>query len=237
MRTTETVKNETTAFYQKDLILLSEKVVSKYAYTIPEREHEDVKMSIIEKYLIQEEKIILQFKGQAKYSTYCYAILNRICCGIIRSEIKNWQQNHDLFKESQAITLSPEEKYIIKDEMSFLSKILMTLDQPFKIIIFLAVLYRLEPKTSYINKYDFNYKKHQLLKILSKNHGSSKAKLYTAMAKLVHLVEKKIVQPDAIRMWLNKRRAQAINRLNGPFNRANYDKESFQILFENFYTK
>jgi hypothetical protein len=235
---TEITKQKQATFIDRnELLLLSEKVVSKYAYTIPEREREDVKMSIIEKYLTQEEKIIKQFKGQSKFTTYCYAILNRICCGIIRSELKNWQQNNEIMKDSPSMSVSPAENYIIKDEISFLSKILMTLDQPFKIIIFLAFLYRLEPKSNYINQYDFNYKKNKLLKLLSKNHGSSKAELYAIMAKLVYLVENKLMQSDAVRMWLNKQRTQAINRLNGPFKRANYDKESFQILFENFYAQ
>ena len=40
---------------------------------------------------------------------------------------------------------------------------------------------------------------------------------------------------DAVRMWLNKTIETIITRLNGPFNRANYTKETFHQLFEIYY--
>ncbi len=58
---------------------------------IPSREYEDVEMAVIEKFINQKQQIVTNFEGKAQPSTYCIAIVNRMCCEVIRKEWKHWQ--------------------------------------------------------------------------------------------------------------------------------------------------
>ena len=61
--------------------------------------------------------------------------------------------------------------------------------------------------------------------------------IFIVLARVANIAEHKDLKPDAVRMWLNKCIDTIIVRLNGPFNRTNYNKETLQILFEYYYLK
>jgi hypothetical protein len=67
--------------------------------------------------------------------------------------------------------------------------------------------------------------------------SNNKADKYKQISDIILCVEKTKLSPDALRMRMEKNIKQIINHLNNPFNRANYDKESFKYLFEIFYNK
>lgn len=222
-----------------DLLALSEKVVSRYvaAKTIPLKDKEDVQMAMVEKFLLKQELIKKSFKGDSKVSTYCIAVLNRMCCEVIRSELKHWKnQLIETEDKSSTSILKTSEQLLINDEKALLQKIFILLgNECYKTIVFLAYYYKLFPKEFEVQQYDKNYIENKLIELLSNNESNTKGEIFNILSKTVNLVEGKEVKHDAVRMWLNKNIDIVIARLNGPFNRTSYDKESLQILFEYYY--
>ncbi|TKG89620.1 hypothetical protein EYV94_25335 [Puteibacter caeruleilacunae] len=222
-------------FSEQELLTLADKVVQRYAYTIPQAEREDVKMSMIEKFLSQQDQITEKFEGKSGKNTYGYAVLNRICCGVIRKEMKRWQNHIDYQQDDSSSEQNTLDALLIKDEIRLLAKVLILMNDAHKSTVFMASYYKLSPKEQFVSEYDLNYIENKLLELLHIETGISKGEIYNCLSKVVNVVERKDVKSDAVRMWLNKQMEIAISRLNGPFKRASYDKESLQVLFEYFY--
>lgn len=224
---------------EKELIDIANNVTYKYHYIIPKREMEDVQMMLVSNYLSQEDKISERFEGNAKASTYVTAILVRMCCSIIRKEKRHWQNNtpsEETIDEGGS-ALSAASKTLINDEVNYLKRIFTLLNDKYKTLAFTAYLDGLEAKEPYIQSYDAKYKKNKTLINLSPQENLAKGKLYEQLAMISNKVENNKISGDAVRMWLNKQEASIISRLNGPFKRTNYNKESYQILFELFYDR
>jgi hypothetical protein len=83
-------KQEQNGFYQT-LNHLINKVVMRHVSrgVIPTREQEDVKTSILEKFLLKQNKIDGSFQGKSKIATYYTAVINRMCAEVIRKEQKH----------------------------------------------------------------------------------------------------------------------------------------------------
>lgn len=232
--------SDTSKFVTGSLLLkLAEKVVAKYVYAnaIPVKEKDDVQMAIVQKFLAKQDKIAIGFKGESKVTTYCIAILSRMCCEIIRREIKNWNVSlSDEHLIGETGHLSTSVKLLVKDEVKTLNRIFLLMGSEYpKLIVFLAFYFKIQPRESDILQYDKNYKQNNLLHLLMVESEMDKGLIFNRLAEVVNNVEKKNVKSDAVRMWLNKSIKQIIIRLNGSFNRANYDAESLQILFEYYY--
>ncbi|MDA3890300.1 MAG: hypothetical protein PF517_01400 [Salinivirgaceae bacterium] len=218
-----------------DLLLLSDKVVARYASagTIPEKDKKDVKMAIVEKFLLKHDTIKKAFTGKAKVSTYCIAILNRMCCEIIRKELKHWKNSNEELQDVQDNSISDADKFTIKDEVNLLHRILLLFgDEQIKLRLFLAYFYGLTIQNIDIENYSLN---ENVDSIFKETGIKNKGEIFVQLAKVVNNAEQKELKADAIRMWLNKCIAKIILRLNSPFNRANYDKDTLQILFEYYY--
>lgn len=218
-----------------DLLNLSGKVVARYvkAGTIPEKDMEDVKMAIVEKFLLKHDSIKAAFTGKAKVSTYCIAVLNRMCCEIIRKELKHWKIDNDEVPDVPGSIISNADKLAIKDELALLHKILLLFGSEYmKLKLFLAFYYQLKIGNSQIENYSLNDK---VKEIFGNSEIKNKGDIFNHLAQVVVIVEEKDVKADAVRMWLNKHTEKIIERLNGKFQRAKYDKETFQILFEYYY--
>jgi hypothetical protein len=226
---------------EEHLLQLAEKVVTRYVISevIPKREKEDVIMAIVERFLEKQEKIAAAYSGRAKVSTYCIAVLNRMCCEVIRKEMMQWKnRSEEYIKEDTSGVLSSSQKLLIEDEIGFLDKIIRQFHkETAKIPVFLAYYFKLEPNKQCVHAYSPLYKENGLLKLLDPKRIESKANLFENLAKVVNLSESKTVKADAVRMWLNKTMDKIIDRLNGPFQRANYDRETFNTLFEYYYLK
>lgn len=220
---------------------MAEKVVEKYVYSgaVPVREKEDVMMSVVEKFLEKQERIANGFSGKAKISTYCIAVLNRMCCEVIRKQMMYWKfRSEEYIKENQSGVLSTSEKLVIQDEVDMLDKLLRTFyKEQDKIIIVLAYYFNLSPKESVFKKYAGDEWCHELMQFLEPKEKQNKAHLFENLARVINICEHNTVKADAVRMWLNKTMNKIIQRLNGPFQRASYDKESLRTLFEHFYLR
>jgi len=239
LRVLEIKQNRPKLLTDEQLLVLSEKVVSRYVYagTIPLKDKEDVVMSMVEKFLIKHDSIKKAYNGDAKITTYCIAVLNRMCCEVIRKEFKSWRHVSDFEMIHPATSeLSSSEKLIIDDEVKLLGKIILFFDQEFyKVRLFLACYYQLPLHDDDIQGYDPNNKAGGLIKSIQRENDLSKGNTFEILATIVNQVEGKQIKPDAVRMWLNKVIETLIARLNGPFNRSQYTKETLQLLFEYLY--
>lgn len=232
----KTIHSNSKLISDTELLLLSGKVVARYvkAGTIPTKEEEDVKMAIVEKFLIKHDSIKKAFSGKAKVSTYCIAVLNRMCCEIIRKELKHWKIDNNEVPDVPNNIISHADKLVISDEVKLLHKILLLFGDEFvKIKLFLAFYFQLNIYENDIAGYSLNKKVRELF---SDSGVKNKGEIFECLTEAVGIVEKKEVKADAVRMWLNKNTDKIIQRLNGAFGRANYDKDSFQILFEYYYS-
>ncbi len=226
----------------EQLLEFAEKVASRFvkAGSIPEREKEDVKMTMVEKFLDKYPTILNAYKGEAKFTTYCIAILNRMCREIIRKEIKNWKQQPDDSLNEIEMNQPGDvtSQLIIDEEVKFLEWILIMFDDEYhKIKLFMAYYYQFSALLNDIENYDPNYKEHGLELYFSQTDLKNKGDIFANLALVVNLVENKKLKADAVRIWFNNSIDKIITRLNSPYNRANYDKDSLQILFEYFYLK
>ena len=237
MKKTENNSISANFISDSELVSLSKRVVINYVSkgSIPKREIEDVQMSIVEKFLSKKTLIIERYKGDAKVQTYCIAILNRMCCEVIRKDLKHWNiQNHDA---AEVLTGQyNDHANLIKDEISYLHHIVwMMNDQKAKIRLFLTYYYQLLVLLKDIEEYDEKHKDNNTLELLNTEKELSKGEIFEVLSHVVNLVENKDLKSDAVRMWLNKNIQQIITRLNGPYFRAHYNKESFRILFEYYH--
>ena len=222
----------------EELMKYSEMVVNRFIAkrSIPYREKDDVIMYIVEKFISKQSKIESSFMGKSKASTYCYAVLNRMCLEVIRKEIKHWNlSDEDKFPDNIAPGFNSEERTVVNDEIGHLDKLLkLCFDEEAKVKLFIALYYRLRIKDEDIENYDPNYLENNLKDVFNLDIDINKANLFKAFAYAINSVEGRSIKADAVRMWLNKNINILISRLNKG-SRAEYDKDSFQILFEFYY--
>lgn len=220
-----------------ELLTLSNTVVMRYSLkgAIPKRDREDVAMSIVEKFLLAEEKLTSAFKGDSKISTYCIAILNRMCCEIIRKDFKRWKEVQEFESptepDNQTHTLETSKNTIIKSELSRFNQIIeFAGKEKSKTILFLKYIFGIPFTIENVKDYnanDFN----NLYSILNNSVEESLGNKYKILAEINNTNENTNIAGDAIRMWLNKQTNTIITRLNG-HGTSNYDKETLGILLE-----
>ncbi|MCT4613683.1 MAG: hypothetical protein N4A49_02270 [Marinifilaceae bacterium] len=223
-----------------ELLILAQKVVDNYIRrkAIPKSYRDDIVMAIVENFLLKEEKIANSFQARSKITTYCIAILNKMCCEQIRKSIKQWNEIcEENIPESNSSFNDSLKDTIINDEIKYLDKILKLFgEKRFKIIMVLAYLYGLKLEK---NKLLDNYSDDFLNEINTekKKYSSNKSDKYQLISDVLLKTEQTKLSPDAIRMRMEKNIKTIIHHLNNPFNRASYDKESFKYLFEIFFKK
>ncbi|MGM0496994.1 MAG: hypothetical protein ACQESJ_03695 [Bacteroidota bacterium] len=218
---------------------ISSKVVSRYIArsVIPLREKEDVEMAIIEKFLDKKEKINGAFEGKSKPATYYTAVINRMCCEIIRKEQKHWyslpddQQHENENQNSVGSIFESEKGAAINNEVKRLSKAMLFFNgTSAKVNLFLKYYYNIS-----LNDNDFisysEENKNYVKDVLLNQKVDSKAGKFEKLAKLVNKVEGKNVKGDAVRIWLNKQTDTLVKRLNNN-NASNHNAESLGLLFE-----
>ena len=211
-----------------ELLQLADKVVKRYVYSgaVPHAEFDDFKMGIVEKFLQKQDRIEARFSGKASIKTYCIAVLNRMCCEIIRKEVKHWRKEPELNERHAPTEANLSSRYtIIRDVTMFDT-------EQHKISLFLSYYYQLPLHPTDMQAYAGRRNQRQVGQWLTYQQKISKGERFVNLAKVVNLIEKKSVHADAVRIWLNKTIQRILARLNGPHRRANYDKDTFHILFE-----
>jgi hypothetical protein len=219
------------------VIFITKKVVARYISLsfIPNREREDTEMAVIEKFINKKEQIHQSFKGKSKITTYYTAIINRMCCEIIRKEQKHWYSllENIISEENGSKTLFFEsaKETVIKDEVKRLSKALLFFNgDRQKVNLYLKYYFDIPLKNEDFEMYHNNYKE-TIQEILKTREGLKKSEVFENLSNVINLVENKNVGPDAVRIWLNKQIDIIIVRMNANGN-YNYNQESLSILYE-----
>ncbi|MDG5799618.1 hypothetical protein QA597_04495 [Marinilabiliaceae bacterium ANBcel2] len=217
---------------------ISSKVVGRYVSrgAIPERERGDVEDSIIEKFVLKKEQIDNRFKGKSKRSTYYTAVINRMCCEVIRKEHKHWHvvtnNSDEEFHHYATVELdSAKQTYVNEELKRFNNSIMLFNGTHSKVLLFLKYYFDIPLQESIITEYAGYNNKEAVLKILGNRKGLSKAAVTERLAKLVLLVENRDIGGDAVRMWINKQINVLLNRMNGN-NKRFHNKETIGIMLE-----
>jgi len=225
-------------FTDENLLSLIRSVVGRYIQhrVIPFREREDVVMDVMEKFLKQKEKIFGSFEGKSKFTTYCIAVANRMCCEVIRRDCKQWylvteKENSDLPNEVALNHHDAEKNFLFKQEVNRLETILYFFNNDYaKLILFLKVYYSMPISDNDIKNYA-DYLSEDVKSIIADEKTKTKGDVFIRLAEVVNLVEQKDIRGDAVRIWFTNQINTIIRRLNGN-GIANHDKESLSILFE-----
>ena len=224
----------------EQLLVIVRGVVGKYVHSkaIPQREFEDVVMSIVEKFLNQKGKIFCSFEGKSKITTYCIAVVNRMCCEVIRKESKQWylvsEREQQYSNDMNTSTLEAEKNLIFKQEIKRLENLMLFFnDEKAKLTFFLKVYFSIPVNRADIKSYAKG-KENEVELILNSENLKSKGDLFASLAGIVNLVENKNIGGDAVRIWFTNQVNSIIKRLNGD-GIANHDKESLSILLEMLY--
>ncbi len=232
-------RNYITATISTSTIMeLVSNVVMRYVSKscIPKREKEDVEMAILEKILNQQEKINASFQNKSSIKTYYIAIINRMCCEVIRSESRHWYSVSDIEVElvanqKSSMIMNGEMQTIIKSEIKRLHRVMLFFNgERTKILLFLKYFFIIPIEENEIK----NYAKQNFPKVNSlfnQDESLTQSERYQRMAEIINIVEEKEVKGDAVRMWLNKQIEMILKRMN-IYNDSNHCKESLKIMME-----
>jgi DNA-directed RNA polymerase specialized sigma24 family protein len=229
-------KQEQNGFYQT-LNHLINKVVMRHVSrgVIPTREQEDVKTSILEKFLLKQNKIDGSFQGKSKIATYYTAVINRMCAEVIRKEQKHWYAVNEFVENSTphdaTLSFDAAKEVLVKEELKrFMASIMLFNGSQSKVILLLKYYYDIPLLPGDVANYAGDKEK-EAIKILAGRSGLSKSVVNERLAKLVFLVEQKKMTGDAIRMWINKQVDILLYRMNGR-NKSFHNKETIGVMLE-----
>jgi len=203
---------------------------------IPARELEDVEMTVIEKFINQKQQIVANFEGKSQASTYCIAIVNRMCCEVIRKEWKHWQsvdnQSYDINLGFHPLADNqPDHALLINLELERLQFALNKLQQSVPSAEPLLMFhFELELQQSALKNWAGS-KLDQLKIPLEKLSGASKTTRYQIIAAMLSIVEDKKIKPDALRMRIYKYMDMLIADLNQN-DQSEHTRETLKLLFE-----
>jgi DNA-directed RNA polymerase specialized sigma24 family protein len=229
----------------QQILELANTVVSGYVRRsiIPKRENEDVKMAIVEKFIIQREKIDKAFEGKSKLSTYYIAIMNRMCCEIVRRENRYWYAvteneytNERSESDSTTMNFETEKDLIIKQEEHRLEQVINSCHgKKGKLLLFLKFYFDLPISREEIEQYA-EHLTEDLTLILKRDQTTAKSEVYNILANAVNLAEHKNIKGDAVRMWMNKHIDLIICELN-KCEDTEYTIENIETLLELHYSR
>jgi DNA-directed RNA polymerase specialized sigma24 family protein len=233
----DTCNNINSSITIKDVIEIARIVVAKYVArgVVPSREKEDVVMSMVEHFIKQREKIDGSFEGKSKVTTYYSAILNRMCCEVIRKENKHWysviegESNNKYEEATQPI--ESEKKTAIEGEIKRFEKTMIMLNgERAKTNLFLKYYFDIPVTESDVEEY-CKEKSEEYIAIFQRINPEKKGEIFEKLAQIVNEVENKNVKADAVRMWLNKQIDTLIGRMNHN-GATKHNKESLAVLIE-----
>ncbi len=230
-------RNKLTKLLETDfLMVMAPKVVMRYVrrHAIPAKESQDVEMAMIEKFLNQKQRIVQAFESKAAPETYCIAILNRMCCEVIRQEQKHWYHldvdevlGTNFQAESSLNGLSP---VIFQFEVERLQKVIQNSLQPAKLRALLAVYFDLQDVKKWLTAYAGQHAL-DAIGLLTENISTSKSAKYELLGRLISLIEGRKVKGDAARMYLYKEMDRLIEVLNKN-EQSHHSRETLRLLFE-----
>jgi hypothetical protein len=214
-----------------------QKTVQRYVKrrAIPVREQQDVEMAVIAEFIKQKNQIVSTFQGKSQASTFCTAVINRMCCAVIRKEYRHWQTiDHDLTQGmSETFGVSEDRTdhhLLIRMEISRLQKALEYFKQIAPAMeVLLTLHFELKPTTKSLA--DWFGEVSQVKEQLEQINKRKKTDRYKAIAALVSTIENKELKPDALRMRIYKYLDLLIEFLNKN-DQSSHNRETLRLLFE-----
>ncbi|MBZ0242972.1 MAG: hypothetical protein K8F24_07145 [Bacteroidales bacterium] len=203
---------------------------------IPARELEDVEMSVIEKFINQKQQIVTNFEGKAQASTYCTAIINRMCCEVIRKEWKHWQAVENSMSGAEAGFYSvsdsrTDHSILIRLELERLKAALKTLERSAPSAELLLLFhFELKPAAHFLEEWAGKHAT-QIKSAVERLAVSNKTVRYQIIAAMLSTVEGKNIKPDALRMRIYKYMDSLIDMLNRN-EQSRHTRETLKLLFE-----
>ncbi len=219
-----------------EVVKIIKSIVAKYMYAghIHKSNKEDTEMNIVTKYLAIEKKIWSNFNGRSKPETYCYTIINRLCSKEIDRTKHDLEYNDNYQDKAELNYNDTIKRLIIKDELLYFNKVLITFGTEYKKIKLLAkILYKLPVTEEDTSQYN-DEKARQINDIIEGYRDKSKGEIYPLLAAIVSITEERDCSSDAIRVWLNGRLTEIVKRMNGSTLRTYYSKSTIEYLFEYF---
>lgn len=232
--------NQNNELNVNDIIKICNMVVQKYINNniIPLKEKEDIVMSIVEKFWNSKDKINSSFQGKSLITTYYSAIINKMCCELIRKEKKHWyntidSEYDDFMTSFKSNAYETEKNIILKNEINRLSKSIMLFGKnSHKVNLFIKYYYNIQIYDSDIQNYTINNFDFVKRKLKNKpNEKINKAEKFENIASIINFLENKKIKSDAARMWLNKNIQTILSRLNHNGN-SKHNEETLSILLE-----
>jgi DNA-directed RNA polymerase specialized sigma24 family protein len=230
------VSNSLTEPLDIDAVLaLCRLVVGRYVTrnVIPDRDAQDVEMAVIEKYLMKKDKIMQAFGGRSSLRTYLIAVLNRMCCEIIRSDSRHW---YSVRSEEHVGLEVCDDNYtdtslLIRSEVKQLEQLLRNMKSDgAKTQLMACYYYHLPIKAEDIESWAPGSSE-KIIGLLQRDDKTSKGELFVRLALAVNHVENKNIKPDAVRMWFNKQMNILLQGLNGN-KMACHTRETLVLLIE-----
>lgn len=225
--------------YQYIIKIIVNKFISSGSISFSDKE--EFIQTINERLLLSSEKIKKQYKGISLLKTYVSTIIRNICLEEINKRKRYSFVELETSNCAELIENSLNEDSYLNDEFDRLSKILeMYYSKTFKLELCLKIIYRLPLKNTDFTKYclKFNISEiNNLIEAVNPVKIIPEFELFEIITPYINKCENQINQPDAIRRWTKRKIDEIIELMNGNPPRANYDKETLQILFEKFYSK
>ncbi|MFC1733075.1 sigma-70 family RNA polymerase sigma factor [candidate division KSB1 bacterium] len=216
-------------------------IVQRYIYSgfIQIHDKEDFVQHTNEELLNRIEKIQKQYNGKAQIRTYISVIIRNICIELLNKKKKNPEE----ITETESIEKGSEDTLsgiIIEQEIDRFQKILMLFHkQKARLELCLKILYRISVKKADMEAFYPGLKDNEyseVLKSIDPKENHTDKELYQIITPFLNQCEKKDNTSDAIRKWTNMKIDEMITLMNGTPKRANYNKETLQILVEKYYS-
>jgi len=196
---------------------------------------------INERLLLSSEKIKNQYKGISLLKTYFSTIIRNICLEEINKRNRYSFTDIESIQQVNTSNNFENEEFYINDEFDRFSKILnMYHTKVSKLELCIKVIYRLRIRITDFTKYCLKFKTikiKSLIEAVNPVKNIPEYELYQILTPYINKCDSQINKPDALRRWLKRKMDEIVELMNGNPPRANYDKETLQILVEKYYTK
>ncbi len=216
-------------------------IINKFISTgsINPSDREEFIQIVNEKLLLSVEKIKKQYKGISLLKTYFSSIIRNICLEEIN---KRKRYNFVELEKSNDLKLSENTEYDdLNNEFDRLSKILdMYHSKTSKLVLCLKLIYRLPVNMKDFTNYSMKFNTDEIKEFINMVNPPEivpEFKLFQLLTPYINKCDNQNNQPDAIRKWVKRKIDEIIELMNGNPPRANYDKDSLQILIEKYYMK
>jgi len=201
-------------------------------------EKQDVKQQINIELFNRVEVIQKQYKGKSLLRTYIAVIIRNICNEILRDKKKS---KYILIENNLNLEGSYDEidPLILDEEMSRLRKIIeLYFNKKYKLILCLKLKFKMVIELDdfrNINKNITPDEFGEFIEFINPYIDCPDNTMFMGLTLILNKYEYKDNTPDSLRKWVTDKINELIDILNGSPPASNYNRESFQILFEKCY--